>query len=495
MRAALHPIVVFFLPVILASASQTAASEQAATGSAGPSKQSEVEQLKSRLDELTRRIEQTQKDHREQQEQIARLKGEIKTLKGEPNVPGQRGQAPAEPNNAGEEVARLRALAEGLAGPKKEEKSPEETVYKSRGLSLQQLNPEISVSGDLLAYYRDQEETRRRSDIFLRALELNFQSYLDPFSKMKATLEVDRDGHVEIEEAYYSHFTLIPGAILDLGRFRQPFGVVNRWHEDALDQVQYPLALRRIFGEEGLHQTGASVEWSLPEWAGAHHGLTLQVTSPENRRLFGDDALGTPTLLFHYKNYRDLSRDTYLEFGLSGLFGWNDEWDVQTAPDTVVTEHDALGTRVFGADLSMLWEPAGRALYRNIEWRSEVYVLNRDIVAPDNSGRDTLNAWGFYSYLQGKIAQNLIVGGRVDYYAPAGKDYAVWPDVSLIPLAYPAGHPYRWQVAPYITWWQSEWVLFRTEYNYAWGSGMEDDEHVLWFQTVFAAGPHKHERY
>jgi hypothetical protein len=486
MRTAICAIVVFLLLAMPASASPTAGEQ---------SEKGDVEQLKNRVDELTKLIEQMQEEHQAQQSEIAQLKAQTKGSKWEPNTVGPPEPTVAEPSKVDDELARLRALAEGLAGPKKEEKSPEETVYKSRGLSLQQLNPEISVSGDLLAYYRNQEETRRRSDIFLRALELNVQSYLDPFSKMKATLEVDRDGHVEVEEAYYSHFTLIPGAILDLGRFRQPFGVINRWHEDALDQVQYPLALRRIFGEEGLHQTGASVEWSLPEWAGAHHGLILQVTSPENRRLFGDDALGTPTLLFHYKNYRDLSRDTYLEFGLSGLFGWNDEWDVQTAPDTVVTEHDALGTRVFGADLSMLWEPAGRALYRNIEWRSEVYVLNRDIVAPDNSGRDTLNAWGAYSYLQGKIAQNLIIGVRGDYYEPASKDYAVLPGVSLVPLAYPASHPYRWQVAPYITWWQSEWVLFRTEYNYAWGNGMEGDEHVLWFQTVFAAGPHKHERY
>jgi hypothetical protein len=450
----------------------------------GQSQQDDLAAVQKRVDGLTALIQQMQQKH---EHEIDTLKQELDRLRD--------GQAKEEAETAEDEAARLRALAEDLAGPQKEEKPPEEIVYKSRGLSLQQLNPEISLSGDLIAYYRDQEGTRERSDVFLRGLELNFQSYLDPFSKMKATLEIDREGHLEVEEAYYTHFTMIPGATLDLGRFRQQFGVVNRWHEDALDQVQYPLALRRIFGDEGLHQTGASVEWSLPEWAGAHHGLTIQVTNTENERLFEDETLGTPSLLFHYKNYRDLSRDTYLEVGLSGLFGWNDEWAIQIAPDTLVTEHDALGTRVFGADLSVLWEPADRALYRNIEWRSEIYALNRDIVAPDGSGRDTINAWGAYSYLQSKVAQNLILGVRGDYYEPASKDYAVLSDVSLVPLAYPASNPYRWQVGPYITWWQSEWVFFRAEYDYAWGSGMEPEEHVLWFQTIFAAGPHKHERY
>lgn len=495
MRAAMHPMVVFFLPVILASASQLAAGEPTATGSVEPSKQGEVEQLKKQLDELTRLIEKMQKDHQVQQEEIAQLKGEIQALKGEPNRPRPSRPAPAEPNEAGDEMARLRALAEGLAGPKKEEKSPEETVYKARGLSLQQLNPEISVAGDLLAFYRNQDGTREHTDVWLRALELSVQSYLDPFSRMKATVGIDDEGEVNVEEAYYTHFTLVPHATVDLGRFRQQFGVVNRWHEDALDQVQYPLAVRRIFGEQGLNQTGASIEWALPEWAGAHHGLILQATNTENERLFNGDALGIPSLLFHYKNFRDLSRDTYLEFGLSGLFGWNDEWDIQVAPGNIVTEHDTLGTRVFGADLSMLWEPADRALYRNIEWRSELYALNRDILAPDGSGPDTINAWGAYSYLQSKIAQNLIVGARVDYYQPASRDYAVLTDVALVPLAYPADDPHRWQVGPYIIWWQSEWVFFRAEYNYGWGRGMENDEHVLWFQTNFAVGPHKHERY
>jgi len=204
--------------------------------------------------------------------------------------------------------------------------------------------------------------------------------------------------------------------------------------------------------------------------------------------------LGNPSLLFHYKNYRDLSRDTYLEFGLTGLFGWNDEWNVLKG-GTLENEHDTLGTQVFGADLSLLWEPADQALYRNVEWRSEVYFLNRDILAPDNSGRDNLNAWGAYSYVQSKIARNLDIGVRADYYQPDSKDYANTAGASLVPLAYTSKNAERWQVCPYITWWQSEWVKLRCEYDYAFGHGTEDTEHVLWLQAIFSAGPHKHERY
>ena len=441
----------------------------------------ELVELKQQILELKRQMNEMK---RKNDIEINALKEEIGKLSQPVPV--------AEEAKSEDEVARLRELAKSMAGEKKEQEKPEETVYKFGGLSLQQLNPEISVSGNFVGHYRHQSETRKRTDAEI-GLELNFQSYLDPYSRIKATTHISDEG-VDLEEAYLTHFTVLENATVDLGRFRQQFGVVNRWHEDALDQVQYPLALRRIFGDEGLNQTGASIEWTLPKWGNAYQGLTFQVTNTENERLFGGDTLGNPSLLFHYKNYRDLSRDTYLEFGLTGLFGWNDEWSVLKG-STLENEHDTLGTQVFGADLSILWEPADRMLYRNVEWRSEVYFLNRDILAPDNSGRDNLNAWGVYSYLQSKVARNLDIGIRADYYQPDSKDYANTTGASVVPLAYTAKNAERWQICPYITWWQSEWVKLRCEYDYAFGHGTEDTEHVLWLQAIFSAGPHKHERY
>ena len=108
------------------------------------------------------------------------------------------------------------------------------------------------------------------------------------------------------EEIYFTRFSMFENVILDPGMFRQQFGVVNRWHEDALGQVQYPLALQQIFGEGGLYQTGASLEWTLPRRGQSYRGLTFQATNIENELLFDGDALGNPSLLFHYKNYQDL---------------------------------------------------------------------------------------------------------------------------------------------------------------------------------------------
>jgi len=455
----------------------------AGSASGGSSQPEDVKELRKAVDDLTAFMRQTQQDHADQ---INALKEEIAHLRA--------GQAEETPAEAVDELAALRGLALAEAGGEEQpEKTPEETVFKAAGLSLQQLNPEISASGDFLVNYHKQNETRKRTDAEIRGLELNFQSYLDPFSYMKATAHIS-DAGVDVEEVYFTRFSAVAGANLDIGRFRQQFGVVNRWHEDALDQVHYPMAIQRIFGDEGLNQTGASLDWTLPMWGAAQQEFVFQLTNGENEALFEGDALGTPSLLFHYKNYRDLSQNAYLEWGLSGLFGWNDQWDIQSGSD-VITDYDALGTRVFGVDLSYLWEPIDQALYRNVEWRSELYVLNRDILALDGSGRDTINAWGAYSYLQSKVARNWILGVRLDYFEADSKDYAETEDLSLAPIAYTSKDPYRWQISPYVTWWQSEWVRLHGEYNYGWGDGMEPEEHALWGQATFAIGPHKHERY
>ena len=453
----------------------------------------EIHQLKQLMQDLQGRMGEIEHKHDAEIEQLKQQHAaEIEALRQEITRIRQAEAAPAEPKQK-DEAAYLRQLAEALAQEEHKPDPAEETVFKAAGLSLQALNPEISVTGDMLGYYKHQADTRKRSDFIFRGLGLHFEAYLDPYSRFKAAVPIDENG-AELGEAYFTRFGVAEGLNLTLGKFRQQFGVVNRWHKHGLDQVDFPMALRRIFGEGGLNQIGASLDWTLPSWDEASQELTFQLTNTENERLYGGDSLGNPCLLVHYKNYRDLSESTYLELGLSGLFGWNDEWSVSRA-GSMITEHDALGTQVFGADCTLMWEPTERMRYRNIEWRSELYVLNRDILAPDDSGRDKIHAWGAYSYLQSKISRTVDIGVRGDYYQPDSKDYADMMEVSVVPLAYTDDDAYRWQIGPYITWQQSPFVKFRCEYDHADGHGMEKPEDVIWLQMIFAAGPHKHERY
>ena len=447
---------------------------------AAQGKDSDIEQLNTKILQLQKQIIEMQKKH---DSEINALKRQVNELAGQTGKP-----------KAKDELTSLRELAKAKAVEEIiTEKELEETTFKSRGLGLQALNPEISVTGDFLFSSRQDTTSDESSDFNFRTLGIHMESWLDPYTRFKAAVAFHENEDAELGEGYITLYDIADDLNLTLGKFRQQFGVVNRWHKHGLDQVDFPLALRQIFGNGGLNQSGISLDWLMPPSGNASQQLTFQITDGSNDRLFGGNTSNRPSLLAHYKNYRDLSKDTYLEYGLTGLVGWNDQWEVGSS---TTTQDSREMTTVLGADLTVLWEPTEKMRYRNVEWRSEAYWLNKDILAPDGSGEDTINAWGLYSYLQTKVSRKIDIGIRGDYFVPDSKSYANTSGcTSLSPLAVTGDNPYLWQVGPYITWQQSPFVKFRLEYNHADGKGIYNPEDIVWFQCIFSAGPHKHERY
>jgi hypothetical protein len=372
--------------------------------------------------------------------------------------------------------------------------STEDSTFTSGALGLQKLNPELSVSGDILWNYTDVDGGDSKQDFMFRGLGLHLASYLDPYTMFKAAIEFN-ENEAELGEAYMTRFGVFPQVNLTLGKFRQQFGVVNRWHKHGLDQVDFPLALRQIFGNGGLNQSGASLAWTIPGAAGFSHELTAQITDGSNDRLFAGNSDNKISSLVHYKIYRDLTSSTYAELGISGIYGQNNEWQVLDS-----TIEKSLSTTVAGVDFTLLWEPSDRMRYRNFTWRSEAYFLDKEIVAPDGSGEDSISAWGAYTYIESKVSRTFILGIRGDWFVPDTKDYADYStadgiNCSINPLAVTENDSYRWQAAPYVTWYQSPFVHYRLEYNRSGGDGTGPDEETIWLQCIFAAGPHKHERY
>ncbi len=437
-----------------------------------------IEDLNVSIMELQQQIIEMQKKH---DAEINALKKQIDQIAASPGE-----------SQSNSQIKSLRDLAKEEAEKKTtDEKKSEEQIFKSGSLGLQALNPEISVTGDILYSSRKDTTSENNNDFNFRNLGIHVESWLDPYTRFKSALEFHEDEN-ELGEAYITLYNISDDLNLTLGKFRQQFGVVNRWHKHGLDQVDFPLALRKIFGEGGLNQSGLSLDWLMPPAGNTSQQLTFQLTDGSNNRLFGENSRNRPSLLAHYKNYQDISKDTYLEWGLTALMGWNDKWNLVGDAE----QSNSKVTTALGADISILWEPTEKMRYRNVEWRSEVYLLNKRLLAPDDSGVDNINAYGLYSYLQSKISRTVDVGIRGDFYVPDTKSYAnVSDSLSLSPLAVTSDSPHILQIGPYITWWQSPFVKFRIEYDYSNGKGIESPEHVVWLQCIFAAGPHKHERY
>ncbi|HEX5720964.1 MAG TPA: hypothetical protein VF179_32730 [Thermoanaerobaculia bacterium] len=347
-----------------------------------------------------------------------------------------------------DELAALRAAAQETAGGSAEAPDTVETSVAGSERNLNRLNPEISVTGDMVGFYSDQG----REDFDAREFELSFQSALDPFSLTKWTLAFSPEEGVDIEEGYISYTNLPGGLGLTAGKFRQNFGALNRWHLHALPQLDYPLALQTYFGDEGLAQTGLRANWLLPRpWASANE-LTLELTDGESDA-FGGESFENLVGLAHLKNYWDIGEAVYAELGLSGIAG-ND-------------------SQILGSDFTFHWQPPAQAKYREITWRTEVLRSDRD----DELGIGH-QAWGGYSYIESLLAQNLYAGVRYDRVEdPLDPEHVTWG------------------VFPNLTWWQSEYVRLRGEYGFVKDDLTGDEENRFSLQLTWAAGPHKHEIY
>ncbi len=393
-----------------------------------------------------------------------------------------------------EELEKLRqAAAEEAEKQAETEEDSEEKVFKSGNLGLQKLNPEISVTGDMLGTYRSEDDLDLAWDTSFRGLGLHFEAYLDPYSRFKAAVPISAEG-AELGEAYFTRYGLVGKTNITFGKFRQQFGIVNRWHKHGLDWFDFPLALRSIFGPGGLNQVGLSFEAGASTGRVAH-GLIVEVTDADNPGVFGQNSKNRPSILANYKAYQDLSPSTYLEIGLTGLVGWNDSWRTLGMQEGEGLS-DTRPAWVYGADLNMLWEPTGRMRYRNLQWRSEAYFVDKEIQAPDGSGPDCLYAWGLYSLLQVKVSRTVELGVRYDYFHPDQKSYASLNDVlQMAPLAFTSAEADRHLAGLWLTWWQSPFVKFRGGYTYETTQAEDSDAHSVTLQMVFAAGPHKHERY
>jgi hypothetical protein len=396
------------------------------------------------------------------------------------------------------DLAALRRLADEEASKEqKEEKKSGRTVFKSGGLALQTLNPEISVTGDILYTWTYEEgETHRmgRGDFVFRGVGLHIEGYLDPYTRFKAAVPVNAGG-AAIGEAYMTRYAVWEGLNITAGKFRQQFGIINRWHKHGLDQVDFPLALRMIFGGGGLNQIGLSFEQKLPAMWTSSQDVVLQVTNGENPALFDGNVLSTPAILARYRNYFDLTPSTYFEIGLTGLVGWKDAWRVNYGSGPV-TENRSLWSVASCIDATLSYEPTSAMRHFRLEWRTELYFLNREILAPDGSGRDLINAWGFTSILHAKLSRTWEAGAQVGFYEPDFKMYAATPGLSLSPHATDNPNSFKVHGAVYVTWWQSPFVRFHLQYDYLGGNrSMGIPEHSVTAQVVFAVGPHKHERY
>ena len=237
---------------------------------------------------------------------------------------------PSQTPDSTDDLAAIRAAAAQAAGQAGGGGQPDSTKPKQgeappaqqspRGANL--LNPEISATGDIRVVAR---EGPQENTFVPREFEFAFQSALDPYSSTKIFMTFE-DEAVGIEEGYI-YWTGLPGRLrVDVGKYRQQVGDLNRWHLHALPETEYPLVYQRYFGEEGLSGDGHLAVHHTTVLSGRRHARGL-VAGHHRQQRPAVERRPSAVLLGRLQNFWQLSRSTYAQLGVTGLGGNHDDAD------------------------------------------------------------------------------------------------------------------------------------------------------------------------
>lgn len=352
---------------------------------------------------------------------------------------------------------------------------------------LNPLNPKISLIGDFVG---QSGPSRGSTKLSLREVELGLQSEVDPFVRADVFIAKPDGKAVEVEEGYATLLAL-PGRLqLRGGKFNANFGKLNLIHHPERPQVDGPLALDKILGDEGLNDTGVEIsrifapfdlftevtyaflngvgEEPEKEPATANVALagggqvTVKVHEPEAQapRKFRDFAH-----VARARVYADLTDAANLELGVSGA---------------THQPQRALHRQMLGLDLTCRWKPAKEGLYRSFIWRSEFLLSRRRLPdAFDATGAHTATAArterrGGYTYAEYQADRRWRLGLRADY-----TEDPQTRETRSVTRA----------LSPYATFTMSEFNRLRLQFERQWLPTRRADN-LVFLQWTIVLGPH-----
>ncbi len=357
-----------------------------------------------------------------------------------------------------------------------------------QGQRISRLLPDISVVGDLVGDLSPDGSTQEGGERFaVREIELALQAAVDPYFRGDVYLGFSDLEGVHIEQAYLTASALPWGLELRLGRFLMPVGKQNTTHRHDLHTIEYPYALQRFFGPEGLKGTGLYASRVFAPF-GFYQELILTAVDrfgeasedittlePVNKKLSG---LGYSARV---RNYWDLNEASNAEFSVSGVTGKREQPVEGVAEDFGTPARQS----VLGADFTYRWRPLQQGLYRSFILQAEfMRQLNeRDprVLLPDGAnvpggftyaGPDR-HFSGWYVFGRYQLTRRTHLGARFDAFQDEAADGRTSSAAS-----------------GYLQWFPSEFSKLVAAYErYSPAEGSATNRLLL--QATFALGPHR----
>jgi hypothetical protein len=342
-------------------------------------------------------------------------------------------------------------------------------------------NPDIAVVADFLgvASSKNTDATRNRFDV--REAELDLRASVDPRADAVLVLAFARDAtpelfdkseiddvdtSVELEEGYlFLHDFGVPNLTARVGRYHVRFGRQNVLHLHDLPTSDTPFVLQSFLAPEALTDAGIETSWLVPNPLNEYIELVTEFNSgegsaSESPTLRGGAKAQSPSIVNHLLWNKNLTDNINLELGGSVL------WGPSTDRDTPGGTGQSRDVWLYGTDATLVCrDPTGG--FNNQLFQAEAIFGN---TRQDNG--TMANAWGAYLLAQQQLNKDWYAGLRLDYTQDANDN-----------------HRDIWGGSAYLSWYLSEFLRFRVEYQYRAPSSLPD-ENLLFFQITWIYGAH-----
>lgn len=364
-----------------------------------------------------------------------------------------------------------RPRADGEPAPA--EPAPSFSGYTDRAIqTLNAFNPRMTVFGDFVGRLSVSTAELEEDDrVALREIEIDLRADVDPYATavLIAAFEEEDPGEfaVAVEEGYVTFETLPWNFKARVGRYLVPFGQLARLHTHDLPWTERPLPILDFLGEEGFGEHGIELTWLAPGIPPSLGALTLgaHLLNGENEAILAGDDSDDPAWLGRAEYFVDISPSTFLIFGSSYLFGFNDEDRDQE-------------THLLGADFVAKWFPDNTL---SVVLQGEMFYLERDVIDVDGF-RDEEYGLGAIGVVQVQPLQRWFLGLRYDY-----SNYDEQVEDSE-----------QYAIGGYVSFYTTEFLRLRVGYEHRERSttgGGNPDLDTLLFQVTFVFGSHPVEPY
>jgi hypothetical protein len=429
----------------------------------------------ARMDRLEKRMEEMEKRHQAdlkvRDDEIARLKEELKQQPAPTTSPATR-----EAGGTEDFLKEIDTAAE--AGKTRHEVMQDAATRGpfSRSAPIS-FNPDLAVVTDYHASLSSDNDNPARNRFDVGSIELDLRAAVDPRADAVVIVPVSRDVEdplffsnkkdsdgkvdtsIDIEEAYlFLHDFGVPNLTAKLGRFHLRFGRMNILHSHDWPTTDNNFVNQSFLGSESLNDSGLSLSYVIPPnlIGGQYVEAIVEIISGEgdeaNPVLNNSAIVDSPAVNVHVLWNHDLAPAWNLELGGSFLAGKHNDDSRQNV-------------QLFGADATLIHtDPSGR--FNNLLIQAEaIYGI------VDTSRTETQYSFGAYLLAQQQINRDWYVGCRLDWTQDALDDRRE-----------------VWGVSPYVSWYWSEFLRWRLEYQHKAGDVKGED--TLFFQATWIFGAH-----